>query len=130
MKESKNNDPILSPKEKGTDRIPSPLINNAPTSPKATTNSHLVRKLFKNHKDNYYNNYHNNNSQANDQFNNHYKKDPIYYPFPNALHYDNDKESETKSTSNLGATRRPSYYRSNSVTVGLLQHDREKSKDS
>lgn len=130
MNESKKDIPILSPKQKDIDRVPSPLINNAPTSPKATTNSHLVKQLFKNHKDNYYNNYHNNNSQANDQFNNHYKKDPIYYPFPNALHYDNDKESETKSTSNLGATRRPSYYRSNSVTVGLLQHDREKSKDS
>ncbi|CUM50379.1 unnamed protein product [Debaryomyces tyrocola] len=130
MNESRNDNPILSPKQKDNDRVPSPLINNAPTSPKATTNSHLVKQLFKNHKDNYYSNYHNNNSQANDQFNNHYKKDPIYYPFPNALHYDNDKESETKSGSNLGATRRPSYYRSNSVTVGLLQHDREKSKDS
>jgi len=132
--ELKKDNRISSPKldriQKDKDRIPSPLINNAPTSPKATTNSHLVKQLFKNHKDNYYNKYYNNNNQSNNQFNNHYKKDPIYYPFPNALHYDNDKESETKSTSKDGITRRPSYYRSNSVTVGLLQHDREKNEDT
>lgn len=104
------------------------LVNNTSSPAKGSTSSHLVKQLFKNHKDNYFNTYYNN--QSNNEFNNHYKKDPIYYPFPNALHYDNDKESDTKSNESRKGSRRPTYYRSNSVTVGLLQHNKDKSNDS
>lgn len=56
------------------------------------------------------------------QYNNHYKKDPISYPFPNAVHYENDRETEDKSSTRKSGDLRPNNYRSNSVTVGLLQH--------
>ncbi|EGW35605.1 uncharacterized protein SPAPADRAFT_64707 [Spathaspora passalidarum NRRL Y-27907] len=53
------------------------------------------------------------------QFNNHYKKDPIYSPFPSRSHHlDNDKKSMNKEEI------RPNSYRSNSVTLELLQHQR------
>ncbi|KAK6455097.1 uncharacterized protein RJT20DRAFT_54750 [Scheffersomyces xylosifermentans] len=60
----------------------------------------------------------------NNQFNNHYKKDPVYSPFPNAIHLDNDKESISRATLEKQTSNRPNYYRSNSITVGLLQHQR------
>ncbi|KAG7660387.1 uncharacterized protein J8A68_006105 [[Candida] subhashii] len=63
----------------------------------------------------------------NNQFNNHYKKDPIYSPFPISKHLDNDKESIAKKNSALDDSDdeiRPNTYRSNSVTVALLQHQK------
>ncbi|KAL6451779.1 SAK1 SNF1-activating kinase 1 [Candida maltosa Xu316] len=57
----------------------------------------------------------------NNQFNNHYKKDPVYSPFPVAKHLDNDQEAITKESENKFLSNRPSFFRSNSVTVGLLQ---------
>ncbi|CAK7894459.1 SNF1-activating kinase 1 [[Candida] anglica] len=94
-----------------SDRISSPLANNAPSADNATINSHMVAAFV--HGDN------KNHTFLNSQFNNHYKKDPIQYPFPNALHYENDKESASKSTTKVEV--RPPHYRSSSVTVGLLQ---------
>lgn len=60
------------------------------------------------------------------QFNNHYKKDPVSYPFPNAVHYENDRESESKTATKKHGLLRPNNYRSNSVAVGLLQHQHTK----
>ncbi|KAK6203288.1 uncharacterized protein RJT21DRAFT_2633 [Scheffersomyces amazonensis] len=57
-------------------------------------------------------------------FNNHYKKDPVYSPFPTAIHHDNDKEQLVKATTQKQNENRPTFYRSNSITVGLLQHQR------
>ena len=56
------------------------------------------------------------------QYNNHYKKDPISFPFPNAVHYENDRETESKTSTKKSGALRPNHYRSNSVAVGLLQH--------
>ncbi len=95
----------------GKERVSSPLVNNAPSADNATVNLHLVGAFV--------NGEHRNLSFLNSQFNNHYKKDPIAFPFPNALHYDNDKESTSKSVTKTEA--RPQHYRSSSVTVGILQ---------
>ncbi|RLV90708.1 SNF1-activating kinase 1 [Spathaspora sp. JA1] len=57
------------------------------------------------------------------QFNNHYKKAPIYSPFPSkSRHLDNDKKSINKEL--LIAEINPGSYRSNSISLGLLQHER------
>lgn len=58
-------------------------------------------------------------------FRNHYKKEPMHSPFPKSKHLDNDKESVVKSQMREGTEHiRPCYQRSNSVTLGLLQHTR------
>lgn len=54
-------------------------------------------------------------------FNNHYHKEPISSPFPRALHLE-ETESFAKKLDKQEA--RPGHYRSNSITVGLLQHRR------
>ncbi|ODV77817.1 kinase-like protein [Suhomyces tanzawaensis NRRL Y-17324] len=63
----------------------------------------------------------------NNQFNNHYKKDPVFSPFPNAVHLGNDKDEIVSASTEKQIRNRPNYYRSNSVTVGLLQHRRQSS---
>lgn len=61
----------------------------------------------------------------NGYFNNHYKKEPVNSPFPKAKHLDTDKDSVAKQMlKKSGSEARPNYYRSNSITVGLLQHQR------
>ncbi|CAH2355299.1 SNF1-activating kinase 1 [[Candida] railenensis] len=102
------------------ERAASPLVNNAPSADNATINSHLVAS--------YVNGDNKNPSFLNSQFNNHYKKDPIAFPFPNAIHYDNDKESTSKATSK--GEPRPQHYRSSSITVGFLQLHKAKESES
>lgn len=75
-----------------------------------------AKKLFAHHRDNYLSNFGN----PNNRFNNHYSKDPIYFPFPRALHHAEDKESKNKANSKQDVVSRPEYNRSNSVTLGLL----------
>lgn len=90
-------------------RRPSPLINDAPLSDNATANSHLYSR--------------NHLPMAPTRFNNHYKKTPISFPFPNAIHNDSDKETKNKNMERKEMTEsRPNHYRSNSITIGLLQH--------
>lgn len=59
-------------------------------------------------------------------FNNHYKKELTKVGFPFAKHLDADRESYSKQllkeAGNFEA--RPTYNRSNSITLGLLQHER------
>lgn len=68
------------------------------------------------------------------QYNNHYKKEPLRFPFPNALHYDQEKISTdgpqlqasttTKQTSPIPAHMNgKERFRSNSITIGILQHE-------
>lgn len=64
---------------------------------------------------------------ANGYFKNHYKKEPINFPFPKAKHLDGDKESFGKQSMKGSASERPPHYRSNSITVGILQHQRSSS---
>ncbi|CAI5759532.1 unnamed protein product [Candida verbasci] len=59
----------------------------------------------------------------NNQFNNHYKKAPVYSPFPRSKHLDNDKDTIDKISDEKYRENRPSYFRSNSVSVGILQHE-------
>jgi Serine/threonine protein kinase len=68
-------------------------------------------------------------ANLNQQFNNHYKKDPVFSPFPNAIHLDNNKEAISNATCEKQHKNRPSYYRSNSVSVALLQHNRSSVED-
>lgn len=58
-------------------------------------------------------------------FNNHYKKEHVRSPLPFSKHLDADKESESKQEAkgSLGLDLRPNYNRSNSITLGLLQHE-------
>lgn len=88
-------------------RRPSPLAKNAPASPYATTNSHRiqVQPVL---------------SERHLTFNNHYKKEPISFPFPNAIHNETDRETSNKT---FNKQERPHQYRSNSITIGLLQHE-------
>lgn len=102
--------------DKANIRQPSPLVNNAPQSAIATTNSHLIPSISKDKiRDNLFNNH----------YNNHYKKDPVKYPFPKAHHLDNDKETVMKQSAREDGINRPAYYRSNSVTVGLIQRNND-----
>lgn len=55
-------------------------------------------------------------------FNNHYRKESIKSPFPLANHLDGDLESESKRESK--DQPRPTAFRSNSITMGLLQRER------
>lgn len=64
------------------------------------------------------------------QYNNHYKKDPISFPFPNAVHYENDRETESKTSTKKSGALRPNHYRSNSVAVGLLQHQLQQAESN
>lgn len=75
-----------------------------------------AKRLFAHHRDNYLSNFGNQNNR----FNNHYSKDPIYFPFPRALHNAEDKESKNKANSKQEVASRPEYNRSSSVTLGLL----------
>lgn len=70
-------------------------------------------------KDTLYNNY----------YNNHYKKEPIAFPFPNALHLDGDKESVSKLDMSKNDRLRPHHYRSNSVAIGILQNRKNVGSD-
>ncbi|WEJ96419.1 serine/threonine kinase [Yamadazyma tenuis] len=107
------------------ERRPSPLINNAPFSANATTNSHLYAfpRVNDSNEPPVFGKRHD------ERFNNHYKKEPISSPFPNAIHNDSDRESKHKSVqreenqTQSSNANRPDYYRSNSITIGLLQHD-------
>ncbi|GEQ68900.1 hypothetical protein JCM33374_g2569 [Metschnikowia sp. JCM 33374] len=58
-------------------------------------------------------------------FNNHYKKEHVRYPLPFSKHLDTDRESHSKQKErgSLGLERQPSYHRSNSITLGFLQHE-------
>lgn len=64
-------------------------------------------------------------------YNNHYKKEPLRFPFPNALHYDQEKISadhrpSTKaavSTATANRLTTKDRFRSNSITIGILQHE-------
>ncbi|EAZ63003.2 predicted protein, partial [Scheffersomyces stipitis CBS 6054] len=96
-------------------RVPSPLVNSMfhSKSTNAAIPSESKRKMGL--RENIFNS----------QFNNHYKKDPVYSPFPKAIHLDNDKEALVRATSEKQNSNRPNYYRSNSITVGLLQHVRD-----
>lgn len=101
-------------------RQPSPLLANAPNSEGITAKSHLVTPIFKeNTRDSLFNNH----------FNNHYRKDHKEHPFPNAHHLNNDKETLSKELTRKNGGIRPNYYRSNSITVGLLQHRRDDAPD-
>lgn len=60
----------------------------------------------------------------NGYFNNHYRKDHAQLVFPKAKHLDNDRESNSKQILKQNMDRRPSYIRSNSISVGLLQRER------
>ncbi|KAI3403154.2 hypothetical protein KGF56_004043 [Candida oxycetoniae] len=72
--------------------------------------SNLHKQLFRQHIYNY-------------QFNNHYNKAPIFSHFPNATkHLDNDHQVIVETSARKFQENRPSYYRSNSVAVGVLQH--------
>ncbi|QRG36832.1 hypothetical protein FDK38_001189 [Candidozyma auris] len=58
-------------------------------------------------------------------FRNHYKKEPVNSPFPKSKHLDTDKESFVKRKMREGTElKRPVHQRSNSITLGLLQHTR------
>ena len=57
-------------------------------------------------------------------FNNHYKKDPVHFPFPKSKHLGNDKDALAEATIEKQNNNKPNYYRSNSITVGLLQRSR------
>lgn len=58
-------------------------------------------------------------------FRNHYKKEPVHSPFPKSKHLENDRESVVKQQMREGTElARPVYQRSNSITLGLLQHIR------
>lgn len=84
-------------------RSPSPLVNDS---------THLVTPIFHdNVRDSVFNNH----------YNNHYSKDHRDLPFPNAIHLD-EKETSSKEAVRKKGGLRPNYYRSNSITVGLLQH--------
>lgn len=93
-----------------TVKISSPL-NPKTTASTATIRPPVVKERKKSLRQNICNN----------QFNNHYKKGPVYSPFPNAKHLDNDEELIVKESENKFLLNRPSFFRSNSVTVGLLQ---------
>lgn len=98
--------------ERKDSRRPSPLINNAPFSENATTNSHLTGNLLS-------------NPPSPGKFNNHYKKEPIVSPFPKAIHNETDRETKNKLVEReeiKNTPQRPLHYRSNSITIGLLQH--------
>lgn len=119
-------------------RRPSPLANNAPMSHNASMNSHLVSPVVNDTREYF-------ELDRNDRFNNHYKKEPISFPFPNAIHNETDKETKAKSKTREEVIRqahameldsgnnadndnddiknRPTHFRSNSITIGLLQHD-------
>lgn len=98
-----------------TARLVSPLVNNAPSSELATANSHMAHQLNKNITD---------IGERSDHYNNHYKKEPVHSPFPNAIHLDNDKDAIRNSAFEKQGQNRPSCYRSNSVTVAILQNNR------
>lgn len=101
-----------------TPRYPSPMKGDSfeksePSKNNTSVSAQLITPVYpKSPRDTLYNNH----------YNNHYKKDPINYPFPNAIHLDADKESFAKADTNKQGGVRPNYYRSNSITVGLLQH--------
>lgn len=123
------------------ERRPSPLVNNAPKSNNATTNSHLVSPVVNDRGLEYF------ELDRNERFNNHYKKDPISFPFPRAIHNDGDRETKSKAiireeisnqidnnspansnqsnkqSNHDSVSNRPTNFRSNSITIGLLQHD-------
>lgn len=63
-------------------------------------------------------------------FNNHYKKESRRPPFPFSKHLDLDRESQCKLKllNSNSIDSRPSYNRSNSITLGLLQHERSDPK--
>lgn len=65
-------------------------------------------------------------SQTQSYFINHYKKELSKIGFPFAKHLDADRESTSKQQYNeTGASDgRPQFIRSNSITLGLLQHER------
>lgn len=88
-------------------RKPSPLINDAPFASNATANSHLKTSVIVNDQNDWH-----------QQFNNHYNKEPIQASFPHAIHNETDRETREKRESE----NRPNYYRSSSITIGLLQH--------
>ncbi|KAK6463513.1 hypothetical protein DFJ63DRAFT_285450 [Scheffersomyces coipomensis] len=96
-------------------RVSSPLTTVIANSSSVATGTTFKKKHNLGLRENIFNN----------QFNNHYKKDPIYSPFPTAIHLDNDKDALVKATTQKHNEHRPNYYRSNSITVGLLQHERE-----
>lgn len=99
--------PVMKFEKLTEQRRPSPLAKNAPSSPYATTNSHRiqVQPIL---------------SERHLTFNNHYKKEPISFPFPNAIHNETDRETRNKA---FNKEERPHHYRSNSITIGLLQHE-------
>lgn len=89
--------------------------------------SNIAKKIFKDHEDSYFSSYH--QSKALNKYKNHYNKIPKYRPFPNALHADNDKESASKASAKRNVQRRPSIQRFNSVSIGVLSHSHDLSKD-
>lgn len=60
----------------------------------------------------------------NGYFNNHYRKDHAQLVFPKAKHLDIDRESNFKQILKQKLGSRPSYIRSNSISLGLLQRER------
>jgi [calcium/calmodulin-dependent protein kinase] kinase len=100
--------------------VPTALQDNAvkissPLNPRSAASAATIRQpLYKERKKSLRENI------CNNQFNNHYKKGPVYSPFPNAKHLDNDEELIVKESENKFLLNRPSFFRSNSVTVGLL----------
>lgn len=59
-------------------------------------------------------------STSNNVFNNHYKKEPVYSAFPNAIHMDNNQEALINAVKKKHAQIRPNCPRSQSVTIALL----------
>ncbi|KAI5953049.1 hypothetical protein KGF57_004041 [Candida theae] len=63
------------------------------------------------------------------QFNNHYNKAPVYSNFPQSNHLGNNPQQIVESSVMKYKQNRPSYYRSNSVAVGILQHTSDEMLD-
>lgn len=60
----------------------------------------------------------------NGYYSNHYRKEPQQMEFPQSKHLDNDRESNHKQVQKQKLLLRPSFNRSNSIAIGLLQHQR------
>ena len=93
-------------KQRRKDSVISKIVANATNRSEPKTQQQLFRENIYNY-----------------QFNNHYKKAPIFLAFPDAVkHLDNDQQAILETSRNKFNNNRPSYYRSNSVAVGVLQH--------
>ncbi|RCK55612.1 Serine/threonine-protein kinase ATG1 [Candida viswanathii] len=112
--------------------VPTALQDNAvkissPLNPRSAASAATIRQpLYKERKKSLRENI------CNNQFNNHYKKGPVYSPFPNAKHLDNDEELIVKrsfatvykciNTTNNRAVAIKSVYRSKLKSKKLIEN--------